>query len=122
MAEAEGLVRRIPRAIPVMLLAAVALSLALLLRVHVIEPPEFAWVCQSATPPWWCPLRAGAILGLRAGIVGFLALACGLLALWRSGRRPALAAIALGAAGLVLYGPEPAAGGALLGALAIVRR
>ena len=114
--------RGMARAIAVVLLAAAVLGLALLLRIHVIEPPEFAWACQSATPPWWCPLRMGAIFALRAGAIGFLALACGGAALWRSSRGAALTAVALGAAGLVLYGPEPAAGGALLGALAIARR
>lgn len=102
-------------------LAGAALGLALLARLLLIEPPEFAWACQGAEPPAWCPLRAAGVAAARAGIPGFVALAAGVFALWRPSRTAALTALAAGAAGLGLYLPEPAAAGALLGALALLR-
>jgi hypothetical protein len=104
------------------MLAATALGLAAALRYLLIEQPEYGWACQSLSPPWWCPLRLAVIEAVRFGLVGFVALAAGLMALWRESHSAALFAVAAGAAGLILYVPEPAAGGALLGALAIVRR
>ncbi|HYN39296.1 MAG TPA: hypothetical protein VES39_08590 [Rhodospirillales bacterium] len=106
----------------VLLLAAAVTAAAWAIRLGLVEPPGFAWACQSAAPPWWCPLRQIAVDGLRFGALGFAALGCGLVAVLRGGRGAALAAIGLGAAGLVLYAPEPAAGGALLGAMALLRR
>ena len=104
------------------LLAVASFGVALGLRFLLIEPPHFAWVCQGATPPWWCPLREGAILFLRIQGLGLIALGAGLLALWRGSLWAALVAIACGTAGLVLYGPEAAAGGVLLGAVVVARR
>ena len=92
------------------------------LRVGLVELPRLAWTCQSVAPAWWCPLRFAVVEGLRFGALGFAAFACGLVAILRGGRQTALVAIGLGAAGLVLYAPEPAAGGALLGAMALLRR
>jgi hypothetical protein len=114
--------KRLPLWLRAALLSAGALGVAVALRFLVVEPPEFAWTCQSLTPPWWCPLRTAAIVALRAGAAGFLALALSLWAIVRRSRPAALAALAVGAAGLVLYVPEPAAGGVLLGALALLRR
>jgi hypothetical protein len=118
-------VLRIPLWLSALLAVVAALAAALAARFLLIEPPQFAWTCQSIEPPWWCPLRTGGIVFLRAGGLGLLALMAGAFALWRgqrrAARRAALLALGAGAAGLVLYGPEAAAGGALLGALAVVR-
>lgn len=97
-----------------------ATVVAVALRVFVIEVPELAWACQVQAPPAWCPLRTGAILALRFGILGFAAVAVGITALYRPRPGMAYAAIGLGAAGLVLYAAEAASGGLLLGALALV--
>lgn len=105
-----------------LLLAAASMALAYAIRFGLVEPPQTAWACQAIAPPWWCPLWMAAVGSLRLGVIGFAALACGLVAIWRGGRRLALAAVCLGAAGLALYGPEPAAGGTLLGAMALLRR
>lgn len=117
----RGLGRRLNRrlALCALGLAAAVAAAAFALRLLLIEPPAFAWACQIAEPPGWCPLRAGAILALRAGLLGVAALAIGLVALFRRHSGAALAAIGLGAAGLVLYAPEPASAGVLLGALAL---
>ncbi len=104
------------------LLAAVAMAAAYGVRVGFVEYAPSAWTCQALAPPWWCPLRLAGVEGLRLGVLGFLALACGLGALFKRRRRLALAAVGLGAAGLILYVPEPAAGGALLGAMALLRQ
>jgi hypothetical protein len=103
-------------------LAVAALGVAAALRFLFVEQPELTWACQSMAPPWWCPLRLATIEAVRFGLVGFTALAAGLLALWRGGLFHALFAVVCGAAGLILYVPEPAAGGLLLGALSMVRR
>ena len=113
---------RLPSLRSALLLAAAAVAVAYAVRLGLVEPPQTAWACQAVTPPWWCPLWMVAVESLRFGVIGFAALACGLMAALRGGRRLALAAVGLGAAGLVLYGPEPAAGGALLGALTLLRR
>ena len=104
------------------MLAAAALGLAAALRFLVIEHPEYGWACQTLSPPWWCPIRMAGIAAIRLGLFGFIALIAGALAVLRRWPLAAQLAVASGAAGLVLYVPEPAAGGALLGALAMVRR
>jgi hypothetical protein len=115
-------VRRFPLWLQTAVLTAAALGLAAALRFLVIEQPQYGWACQSLAPPWWCPIRMAGIYAIRLGLFGFIALIAGALAVLR--RRPLAAqlAVVLGAAGLILYVPEPAAGGALLGALAMVRR
>jgi hypothetical protein len=113
---------RLPMLLYALTLVAAVVATASVVRFGLIEPPGFAWACQIADAPWWCPLRSAAIASLRFGVLGIAALASGLVALLSSGRRMAWAALGLGAAGLVLYGPEPAAGGALLGAMALLRR
>lgn len=114
--------KKIPLWLAGVLVAIASFGIALGLRFLLIEPPHFAWVCQAAAPPWWCPLRAGAILFLRAQGLGLIALGAGLLAMWRGSTPAALIAVACGTAGLVLYGPEASAGGVLLGAVAVARR
>jgi hypothetical protein len=103
-------------------LAAVGLAAAAALRFLVIEQPEYGWACQSLSPPWWCPIRTAGIEVIRFGLFGFVALIAGALAVLRRSQLAAQLAVASGAAGLILYVPEPAAGGALLGALATLRR
>jgi hypothetical protein len=107
-------------------LASAALSLALLTRHFLIEPPEIGWACQAAAPPAWCALRSAVIDLVRAQIPGYLALAAGAFALWRGpgarrSRGAALTGVVAGAAGLAFYLPVPAAAGVLLGALALLR-
>ena len=114
--------RRLPFPAQALAIVAAAMAAAAIVRYGLIEPPHFAWACQSLEAPWWCPLRTGGVAGLRFGALGIAALVCGLFALMRPGPRMAWAALGLGAAGLVLYAPELSAGGALLGALVLLRR
>ena len=113
---------RLPFPAQALAIVAAAMAAAAIVRYGLIEPPHFAWACQSLEAPWWCPLRTGGVASLRFGALGIAALLCGLVALMRPGRRMAWAALGLGAAGLVLYAPELSAGGALMGALALLRR
>jgi hypothetical protein len=117
---------RIPTRLPFLLytlaLVAAVVATAAIVRFGLIEPPRFSWACQTVDAPWWCPLRIAGIASLRFGVLGIAALVSGLVALLSCGRRMAWAALGLGAAGLVLYAPELSAGGALLGAMALLRR
>src|SRR5512132_4593530 len=115
-------VRRLPLWLEAVVSAAATLALASALRFLFIERPEYGWACQSLSPPWWCPLRTAGIGAIRLGVFGFVSLIAGALAVSRRSLLAARIAVASGAAGLILYVPEPAAGGVLLGALAIVRR
>ena len=114
-----------PAAMPAWLpwvIALLAWALAKAIRLVFIEPGEIAYVCDPA--PWrgWCAPRTALMLSFAWEQWGWLSL---LLALWASGsrsRRVATVALALGAAGLVLYSYDPAAVGVLLAALVLVRR
>jgi hypothetical protein len=102
-------------------LAVVAGMAAYAARHGAIEPAAIAHACDP--DPWRgaCAARTLLIHLIAGSWFGWIAvLAGGWAALSRS-RRWAALALAAGAAGLVLYAPEPAAVGALLGALALVR-
>lgn len=109
--------RALAYAAPVLLV----LALALVLRHAVVEPAAIAHACEPA--PWsgWCAGRTLLVLGFATQGIGWLALAAGVLATLRRGRRSAWLAVLAGAAGLVLYSFEPSAFGALLGLLVLVR-
>jgi hypothetical protein len=91
-----------------LVLAAVIGAIAFGLRTFAIEPASIAHACDPA--PWH-----------GACAVRWAAFAAGVMATVLRGPRTATAALALGAAGLVLYSCEPAAVGAMLGLLVLVR-
>jgi len=101
--------------------AVAVLVATLLLRHFVIEPAAIAHACDPA--PWLgaCALRSTVILSFVNQEVGWLALAAGLVATLVRGVWPARLAVWAGVAGLVLYSYEPAAVGALLGLMVVVR-
>jgi hypothetical protein len=91
------------------------------LRAFAIEPAAIAHACDPA--PWQGACAARTVL-LRTFVnqeIGWLAFAAGVVATALRAPRAARVALALGAAGLVLYSYEPAAVGALLGLLVLVR-
>jgi hypothetical protein len=104
-----------------LVLAAVIGAIAFTLRTLVIEPASIAHACDPA--PWHgaCAARTALMRSFVHQEIGWAGLAAGVLATVLRGRRTAAAALALGAAGLVLYSHEPAAVGALLGLLVLVR-
>jgi hypothetical protein len=104
-----------------LVLAAVIGAIAFALRTFAIEPASIAHACDPA--PWHgtCAARTALMRSFVHQEIGWAALVVGVLATVLRGRRTAAAALGLGAAGLVLYSYEPAAVGALLGLLVLVR-
>lgn len=102
--------------------ALLVLVLSWVLRHGLIEPSAWAHACEAS--PWngVCALRSAVIASFVRGEIGWAALVAGVLALFLCAPRLGSLALALGAGGLVLYSYEPAALGALLGLLVIVRR
>lgn len=102
-------------------IAVVVGALAYALRALAIEPAAIAHACDPA--PWQgaCAARSALLRSFVHQEIGWAAFAAGALA--TAFRLPRLAgvALALGAAGLVLYSYEPAAVGALLGLLVLAR-
>jgi hypothetical protein len=103
------------------ILPVLALALALVLRVYAIEPSHIGHACDLS--PWsgWCAARTALIMAFRFQELGWAALAAGIAATLLRRAWLGQLALALGLAGLVLYSYEPAAVGALLGALVLFR-
>jgi hypothetical protein len=101
--------------------ALVVLLVALLARYWMIEPAEIAFACEPT--PWSgaCAIRSLLIRTFVNQEIGWIALVAGLVATLARARRIAALALACGCAGLVLYSFEPAAVGALLALLVLVR-
>jgi hypothetical protein len=114
-------VHAIPPPARALAFAAVVALGAFALRTFAIEPAAIAHACDPA--PWQGACAARTVL-LRTFVhqeIGWLAFAAGAVATVLRASRLAAAAMAVGAAGLVLYSVEPAAVGALLGLLVLVR-
>jgi hypothetical protein len=101
--------------------ALAVIAAALALRHFAIEPASIAHACDPA--PWAgaCALRTLAVATFAHQEIGWLAFAAGVVATALRAPRVAAVALAAGAGGLVLYSYEPAAVGALLGALVLAR-
>ncbi|MBF0310374.1 MAG: hypothetical protein HQL56_12680 [Magnetococcales bacterium] len=91
-----------------------------LLRRHGIEPESIGLACQAQGAPWWCDPRQALILAIHFKLIGYVATAAGVAALWRDSVPLGRLAMDLGAAGLVFYSVGWAAGGFVLGLLAVV--
>lgn len=102
-------------------LGVAALALGFALRYLVIEPRSIGQTCGGVGTPWWCPLRTGLIQAHELFVYGGSALALALLAWWRDAPRLAMAGLACGGLGLVLYNTELAAAGLLLALLKLIR-
>ncbi|HZH07750.1 MAG TPA: hypothetical protein VEY69_13840 [Lautropia sp.] len=98
-----------------------ALAIAFALRLYVIEPSHIGHACDPG--PWsgWCAARTALIMTFRFQEIGWAALAAGIAATLLRRAWLGQLALALGFLGLVLYSYEPAAIGALLGALVLFR-
>lgn len=100
-----------------------ALAAALAARHLVVEPQTMGILCDNPGGPLWCHGRQGLILLFNKG---FFALASVFLAIAAMSTRRhaaglAVAAVAFGAAGAVLYNLEWAVPGLLLGLLRAAR-
>jgi hypothetical protein len=96
-----------------------ALLLALLVRHLAIESHAIGQACDVAGAPAWCWPRQAVVLAFTYSLFGVASLAAGVLCHVRGGAKTAAAAMAFGAAGLVLYNPEPSAIGFLLGLIGL---
>ena len=102
-------------------LAALVALAALALRRLAIEPAAIAHACDPV--PWQgaCAARSALLRTFAHQELGWAAFASGAVATLLRSSRLAHLALAAGGAGLVLYSPEPAAVGALLGLLVLAR-
>jgi hypothetical protein len=105
-------------------LAAVVASLGLLIayRHWFIEPRAWGATCAAAAPPLICAPRAALLWLQQYGLWGAGGLALGLWAFLGGPFVVAVAAVALGAAGVVNYNATYGMLGAALGAWAWLRR
>ena len=102
--------------------ALAAWLVAWLLQRYAIEPAAIGHACDLA--PWsgWCAPRSVLMLAtMQTQALGWVALAAGVVAVVTRRRASVQLALVAGMAGLVLYSVEPAAVGALLGALVSYR-
>ena len=82
----------------------VAYGFGAALRYGLIEREDLGLLCDSGSPPWWCGPR---LFVIRAFLHDAFAIASLLslgIAVWRRSLALALAAVALGTVGMVLYG------------------
>ncbi|GEO79991.1 hypothetical protein [Pararhodospirillum oryzae] len=98
---------RAAQPLPGVVLAGVAAVIATRLRYDLVEPEAMGAACQAAGP-WWCGPRRGLIMLTEWKMIGLAALLLALLAWGRHLRRGdptalALAALAVGGVGIVLY-------------------
>ena len=106
---------------------AVALALgvaatAMALRYLAIEPQAIGIACANPPAPWWCVPRGVLVLGFRHDALGIAAIVLAVAAWLFSPRALAVAALAVGAAGLVLYNAGAASVAAVLAILRLLRR
>ncbi len=108
--------------------AATLCLLAILTRQFLIQPPEIAHRCDltvlsfTAAGPWWCNVRAAAIMTYAWNGLLYASIGLSLVSLvWR---RAWLAAVtlAVGLVAIVFYTYEPGAVAITIGALVLVRQ
>jgi hypothetical protein len=105
-----------------LILGALALTLALIMRYVWIESTEIGLSCAAVPAPWWCEPRYVVIRIHQLDLWGLTALGAGLISLLTRWYWLALVALAVGLVGLVLYNTGLAAVGLLAGLLLIIRR
>ncbi len=105
-------------------LAAIGLAIAglMLYRARFIEPRDWGAACTAASPPLACAPRAALLWLQEYGLWGGGGLALGLWAFLGGPFVACVAAVAVGAAGVINYNASFGLLGAALGAWAWVRR
>jgi hypothetical protein len=111
----------VKRAVLEWTLVAVAFALAAGARYLLVQPPEFAHSCDMGAGFGWCTVRLLVIRSFATFGLGYAAMALTVLTVFTWSRVIALAAAAIGAAGLVLYCYEPAAVSFVTGVLVLAR-
>ncbi len=109
------MVNALRRLLPWLIAAAAATTVAGLLRWQLIEP--LAWGMRCATDPWsdWCVVRSLILELIQQQRIGWLAAACGLIAVGSANRPAGGLALLAGVFAMTLYAVEPGAVGLLLG-------
>jgi len=97
-------------------------GLAWAARTMIVEPEALAAACLAGSDGWQCALREQLVLGFTRNAFGIAAVIVGILATVSRWRSLALAAVACGVVGAVLYRYELSGVGLLLGALVLLRR
>lgn len=109
------------------LVAAIVCALAILARQYLIQPPEIAHRCDTATlslitpGPWWCGVRAAIIMSYAWGGLFYAAIALSLAALWMRRGWLGFATLAVGLVAIVWYSYEPGAVAITVGTLVLAR-
>ena len=107
-------------ALTAVILAAVFGGIGYFLRYSWVEPEAIGNMCKSAAAVWWCPARTALIVTTEWNGLGYAATALAVLAVFlrpRPAVLSALAAMALGGMGLVLYNATEAGPGLILALL-----
>jgi len=90
------------------------------LRYSWVEPEAIGNMCKSAAAVWWCPARTALIVTTEWNGLGYAATLLAILSLFTARRRSmtlAIAAMAIGGMGLVLYNATEAGPGLILALL-----
>ncbi len=99
----------------------VAYLLAAAVRYGLIEREDLGLACQADGAPWWCGVRLLVIQAFLHDVFGLSSVALAALAAWRRSTAIAVAAVAVGTFGMVLYGFTWSGIGVLGGALVLAR-
>ena len=107
---------------PWLLAAAAAGAMAVLIRLLLIEPLEWARVCEREPEHVLCLLRSAAIASFQQQLIGWLAAVAAVIGVVVRWRWLAGVGLLTGTLAAVLYAVEPGLFGALLGLLGLLPR
>ena len=100
----------------------VAYIVAVKVRYGLIEREDLGLLCDTPAAPWWCSVRALIIIGAFVhDAFALTSMAFAAIAAWRRSGAFAVAAVAIGTFGMVLYGFTWSGVGVLGGALVLAR-
>ena len=91
------------------------------LRYGLIEREDLGLLCDTPAAPWWCSVRLLVIRAFLHDVFGLTSVALAAIAAWRRSGAFAVAAVAVGTVGMVLYGFTWSGVGVLGGALVLAR-
>lgn len=107
--------------------AAIVCALAVGARQFLIQPPEIAHRCDTATltlitaGPWWCGIRAAIIMTYAWGGLFYAAIILSFATLWIRRAAIAFVTLAIGLIAIVWYTYEPGAVAITIGTLVLAR-
>lgn len=107
-------------ALTAVILTVVFAGIGYFLRYSWVEPEAIGNMCKSAAAVWWCPARTALIVTTEWNGLGYAATLLAILSLFTARRRSmslAIAAMAVGGMGLVLYNATEAGPGLILALL-----